>query len=83
MRRPALDGLISQGRLRTNDNPILNWMAGNCTIKTNADGYIKIAKPAPMSPARVDGMIALVMALALASDAEAAPRTADPEIILL
>lgn len=79
----ALDGLISQGRLRTGDNPILNWMAGNCTIKTNADGYIKIAKPAAMSPARVDGMIALVMALALASDAEAAPKMADPEIILL
>jgi hypothetical protein len=36
-----------------------------------------------MSPARVDGMIALVMALALASDAEAAPKMADPEIILL
>jgi phage terminase large subunit-like protein len=79
----ALDGLITQGRLRTNDNPILNWMAGNCTTKTNADGYIKIAKPSPMSPSRVDGMIALVMALALASDAETAQKTPDPEIIVL
>lgn len=79
----ALDSLISQGRLRTNDNPCLNWMASNCVTKTNSEGYIKIVKPSPMSPARVDGMVALVMAIALANDAEVAVRTPDPEIIII
>jgi phage terminase large subunit-like protein len=78
-----LETLISQGRLRTGDNPVLNWMAGNCTVRTNPDGYIKISKPSSTSPHRVDGMVALVMALALASDAEAGLKAPDPEIIVL
>jgi phage terminase large subunit-like protein len=78
-----LETLISQGRLRTNDNPVLNWMAGNCTVRTNADGYIKIQKPNATSPHRVDGMVSLVMALALANDAAAGLKTPDPEIIIL
>lgn len=79
----TLDGLIANGRLRTNDNAPLNWMAGNCTVKTNADGYIKIAKPSAMSPMRVDGMVALAMAIGLAEDAAASPAPAPPEIIVL
>lgn len=79
----ALETLIAQGRLRTADNPILNWMASNCVTRTNSDGYIKIVKPSAMSPQRVDGVVALVMALALASDAEAGMRQPDPEIIVL
>lgn len=78
-----LETLISQAGLRTNDNPVLNWMAGNCTVKMNADGYIKIAKPTATSPHRVDGMVSLVMALALAADAESGARTPEPEIIVL
>jgi phage terminase large subunit-like protein len=78
-----LETLISQGRLRTSDNPVLNWMAGNCTVRTNSDGYIKISKPGVTSPHRVDGMVALVMALALANEAESGVKTPEPEIIVL
>ena len=78
-----LSTLIAQGRLRTNDNPILNFMAGNATVKTTSDGYIKIVKPSAMSPMRVDGIVALAMALGLANDEAASPPTPDPEIILL
>jgi len=78
-----LETLIAQGRLRTQDNPIVNWMAGNCVTKTNADGYIKIVKPSTTSPSRVDGIVALVMALAAASDAEPSAKTPDPEVIIL
>lgn len=78
-----LETLIAQGRLRTSDNPILNNHASNCVIRTNSEGYIKISKPSPMSPARVDGMVALTMAVGLASDADAGMKTPDPEIILL
>lgn len=78
-----LETLISQGRLRTQDNPIINWMAGNAVTKTSAEGYIKVVKPSSTSPARVDGIVALVMALAGASDAEAAAKTPEPEILVL
>jgi hypothetical protein len=40
-------------------------------------------KPSSTSPARVDGIVALVMALAGASDAEAAAKTPEPEILVL
>ena len=79
----ALDGLIAQGRLRTNDNPVLNWMAGNATTKENAEGYVKVVKPSPMSPLRVDGIVALIMAVAIASDAASAPKAPEPEILIL
>jgi len=78
-----LETLIAQARLRTNDNPCLNWMASNCVTKENAEGYIKVVKPSPMSPARVDGIVALIMAIALANDSLAAKPTPPPEIILL
>jgi phage terminase large subunit-like protein len=78
-----LDATIAQGRLRTGDNPILNWMASNAVTKENADGYIKVAKPSPMSPQRVDGIVSLIMALALANDAENSPKAAEPEILVL
>jgi phage terminase large subunit-like protein len=79
----TLDTTIAQGRLRTGDNPILNWMAANAVTRENADGYIKVSKPSPMSPHRVDGIVALIMALALSNDAENAPAAAEPEIIVL
>lgn len=78
-----LSTLISQGRLRTNDNPVLNWMAGNATARESSEGYLKVVKPSAHSPARVDGIVALIMALAIASDAESAPAPVAPEILVL
>jgi phage terminase large subunit-like protein len=78
-----LETLVSQGRLRTNENPVLDWMAANATVRETSDGYIKIVKPSAHSSARVDGIVALVMALAVASDAELAPAPVAPEIFVL
>lgn len=78
-----LETLVSQGRLRTNENPVLDWMAANATVRETSDGYIKIVKPSSHSPARVDGIVALVMALGVASDAELAPAPVAPEIFVL
>jgi len=78
-----LETLISQGRLRTNANPLLDYMAANATAKVDSKGYIKIVKPAPHSPQRVDGMIALVMALASASDADFKSPVLEPEILVI
>jgi phage terminase large subunit-like protein len=79
----ALETLIAQAALRTNDNPVLNWMAGNAVTRENAEGYIKVQKPSAMSPSRVDGIVALIMALALAKDAETAKPSPEPEILIL
>lgn len=79
----ALDALVSLGKLRTNANPLLDYMAANATAKVDSKGYIKIVKPAPHSPQRVDGIIALVMALALASDAESKSAALEPEILAI
>lgn len=78
-----LENLVTNGRLRTNGNKVLSWMADNASIVENAAEHKKIAKPAPKSPARVDGIIALNMAAALAADADAAPPPPDPEIFVL
>ena len=78
-----LETLVSQGRLRTNENPVLDWMAANATVRETSDGYIKIVKPSSHSSARVDGIVALVMALGVASDAELAPAPIAPEIFVL
>jgi len=77
-----LDTLISQGRLRTGNNPILNVHASNCVVKTNAEGYVKIMKPSAMSPNRVDGMVALAMALWMANDAPGSVQL-QPRIFML
>jgi phage terminase large subunit-like protein len=77
-----LSTLIAQSRLRTSDNPILNWMAGNATTKENHEGYVKVTKPSAMSPLRVDGIVALIMAVSVASDAPAAAAP-EPEILIL
>lgn len=78
-----LDNLIINGRLRTSDNKVLTWMAENAAVIENASGHLKVAKPSPKSHARVDGIIALIMALALSADAENAPPTPEPEILVL
>lgn len=78
-----LETCIAQGRLRTNDNPVLNWMASNATVKENSEGYIKVMKPSPMSPQRVDGIVSLIMALALSNDDANVRPAPTPEIIVL
>lgn len=44
-------------------NPILRWMAENVEVKADAAGNLKIVKPMPMSPRKVDGQVATVMVI--------------------
>jgi phage terminase large subunit-like protein len=57
-----LETLIANQRIRHN-SPALDWQANNVAIRTSADGLIRPLKPQPKSPARVDGILALCMAL--------------------
>ena len=58
----ALEGLILDGKLQHPGNPVLDWCASNVALEgPDAAGNIKPSKKA--STERIDGIVALVMAL--------------------
>ena len=71
-----LEKLILGHRLRHGANPILRWMAGNVEVETDAAGNQKPSKA--HSSERIDGMVALTMAVsrAIAHAGEAATEPA-------
>ncbi|MFV3131731.1 terminase large subunit [Niveispirillum sp. KHB5.9] len=65
---PAVDALetaILSGALRHSGNPILTWNVANAAIQLDPAGARKVAKD--KATARVDGLVALVMAVGLYS----------------
>jgi phage terminase large subunit-like protein len=56
-----LDAMLLDRGLRHGAHPILRWMAGNVSIKTDPAGNIKPDKG--KSTERIDGIVALVIAL--------------------
>lgn len=56
--------LILQRRLRHGGHPILRWMADNLMVEQDAAGNVKPSKA--KSTQRIDGMVALILALDLA-----------------
>ena len=68
-----LEELVLGGRLAHGGHPVLRWMAGNVSIETDAADNWKPSKK--RSPERIDGIVALVMALAMVheTDDEAMP----------
>ena len=64
---PALrdvEGLIFERKLRHGLNPVLNWNIANSTITTDPAGSRKLDKK--KARGRIDGAVALVMAIACA-----------------
>ena len=56
--------LVILGKLRHGMNPVLRWMASNVTTKSDSNGNIMPKKPGTkMSHKKVDGIVALIMAL--------------------
>jgi phage terminase large subunit-like protein len=62
-----LETLVIQGRLRHGGNPVLQWQASNVQVKTDDAGNVKPTKKNSSSTGRIDGMVALIMALGIAS----------------
>jgi phage terminase large subunit-like protein len=60
-----LERLVLERRLRHGKNPVMRWMVNNVAIKQDAAGNLKPDKA--KSTDRIDGVIALVMALDRAS----------------
>lgn len=73
-----LEKLVMAGRLSNDQNPALTWMAGNTAVETDAAGNLKPSKK--KSTDRIDGMVALIMALGIAI---AAPQDTGPQLILI
>lgn len=56
-----LEKLIKGHKLAHGNNPVLNWMADNLVVRTDPAGNIKPDKARSLE--KIDGMVALVMAL--------------------
>jgi phage terminase large subunit-like protein len=62
-----LESLVMSRKLHHNNNPVLRWMASNVAIETDPAGNIKPTKNEKKSTGKIDGIVALVMALARAT----------------
>jgi phage terminase large subunit-like protein len=56
-----LDKLVAAGKIRHGGQPVLRWMAGNVAVEQDAAGNLKPSKK--KSTERIDGIVALVMAI--------------------
>lgn len=61
-----LEKIVVSHELHHGNNPVLNWMASNVTVQTDPNGNIRPVKPEHGTSLRIDGIVALVMALGLA-----------------
>lgn len=59
--------LLISRQLQVTENAVLSWMAGNAAVQADAAGNIKPVKP--KGAAKVDGIVAAVMALGAANAA--------------
>lgn len=77
-----LENLVISGKLRHNGNKILTSMAGAVSVKTDPSGNIKPVKPQHGAGQKIDGIVALIMAIGgCTQEKMIADRT--PEIFVL
>jgi phage terminase large subunit-like protein len=62
-----LEALVMSRKLHHDNNPVMRYMASNCAIQTDPAGNIKPTKDEKKSTGKIDGIVALVMALARAT----------------
>jgi phage terminase large subunit-like protein len=55
--------LIADGKIRHGNNPVMNWMIGNLEVLEGKYGDIRPIKPRNDAAAKVDGAVAMLMAL--------------------
>lgn len=72
--------LVVLGLVRHGAHPVLRWMAGNVSVKTDEAGNIKPIKPAHGDARKIDGIIAAVMPIGRAM---LHPDTSGPSIFTL
>ena len=55
--------LILQKSIKHDGNPFVGWQLGNCEVYEDVNGNIKVRKNEADKSAKVDGIIALIIAL--------------------
>jgi phage terminase large subunit-like protein len=57
-----IEKLILNKQIKHNGNPFVGWQLGNCEVYTDVNGNIKVRKNEADKAAKVDGIIALIIA---------------------
>lgn len=77
----TLEGMLLNSQIAHGGHPVLTMCAANATVQTDHAGNRKLSKS--KSHGRIDGMVALVMAIAVAEAHMPTAVTAEPEIVFL
>lgn len=59
----STEQLILKKSISHNGNPFIGWQLGNCEVYTDVNGNVKVRKNEADPSAKVDGIIALIMAV--------------------
>ena len=59
----ATEQLILKKAIKHDGNPFLGWQLGNCEVYTDVNGNVKVRKNEADPSAKVDGIIAMIMAI--------------------
>jgi phage terminase large subunit-like protein len=57
-----IEKLILNKQIKHNGNPFLGWQLGNCEVYEDVNGNIKVRKNEADKSAKVDGIIAMIIA---------------------
>jgi phage terminase large subunit-like protein len=57
-----IEKLILNKQIKHDGNPFVGWQLGNCEVYTDVNGNIKVRKNEADKAAKVDGIIALIIA---------------------
>jgi len=76
-----VERLVFEKRLNHGNNPVMRWQASNVAVQMDPAENIKVAKN--KSTEKVDGMVALVMALGIYMDASMRNETNNVQIYFL
>lgn len=57
-----VEKLILNGQIKHDGNPFVGWQLGNCEVYTDVNGNIKVRKNEADKSAKVDGIIAMIIA---------------------
>lgn len=63
-----VEKMILQKRIKHNGNPFVGWQLGNCEVYEDVNGNIKVRKNEADKSAKVDGIIAMIIAMHCALD---------------
>lgn len=59
----ATEQLILKKAIKHDGNPFVGWQLGNCEVYTDVNGNVKVRKNEADPSAKVDGIIAMIMAI--------------------